>query len=115
VRGARRALRGGGRPGSVSLVRPLGLIAMLLVAALCALVPLAFASPPDPLWIGGVYDAGDPDDAIVAAGSTDVVPEPVADGGRIFLTAVAAVPPARSGGCVSSALPVRPGRAPPAA
>ena len=88
---------------------------MHLVSALCALAPLAFASPPDPLWIGGVYDAGDPDDAIVAAGSTDVVSEPVADGGRILLTAVAAVPPARWFGCVSSVLPVRPGRAPPAA
>jgi len=29
-----------------------------------AFVPLAYASPPDPTWIPGVYDAADYDDAV---------------------------------------------------
>jgi len=36
------------------------------VLVLLALVPLAQASPPDPLWLSGVYDAADADDAIQA-------------------------------------------------
>jgi hypothetical protein len=30
------------------------------------LVPLAQASPPDPLWLPGVYDAGDFDEVVAA-------------------------------------------------
>ena len=36
------------------------------VFVLLALVPLAHASPPDPLWLAGIYDAADADDAIQA-------------------------------------------------
>jgi len=36
------------------------------VFVMLALVPLAHASPPDPLWLAGVYDAADADDAIQA-------------------------------------------------
>jgi len=32
---------------------------------LAALVPLAHASPPDPLWIPGIYDAADLDEVVV--------------------------------------------------
>jgi hypothetical protein len=32
---------------------------MALLATLVALVPLAHASPPDPLWIAGIYDEAD--------------------------------------------------------
>jgi len=35
------------------------------VLALVLLVPLAQASPPDPLWLSGIYDAADFDDAVV--------------------------------------------------
>ena len=45
-----------------------------VLAALCAmlaLVPLAHASPPDPVWLAGIYDAGDSDDVIVAATSLE--------------------------------------------
>src|SRR5262249_15868258 len=38
----------------------------LLVLVLVTLAPLASASPPDPSWIGGFYDAADGDDAILA-------------------------------------------------
>ena len=41
-----------------------------LLASLVALVPIAHVTPPDPLWIAGIYDAADFDDvvdAVVAA------------------------------------------------
>ena len=45
--------------------------ALPLLAILVVLVPLAAASPPDPLWIGGIYDAADSDDAVLAATSLE--------------------------------------------
>jgi hypothetical protein len=44
----------------------LGLLFFLL-----ALVPLANPSSPDPLWIGGCYDAADFDDVILATTSLE--------------------------------------------
>ena len=41
------------------------------LCATLALVPLAHASPPDPVWIAGIYDAGDSDDVILAATSLE--------------------------------------------
>ena len=38
---------------------------LALVVLLAATVPLAYASPPDPIWIGGVYDDDDLDDIVV--------------------------------------------------
>ncbi len=46
------------------------LIAVLL-HCLILLVPFAAASPPDPLWIPGIYDAADFDDVVVAATSLE--------------------------------------------
>jgi hypothetical protein len=49
-------------------------IVIVLVALALAVFPaLAQASPTDPLWIGGVYDAGDWDDAVLASAFTDGV------------------------------------------
>ena len=42
------------------------IVAILLVAALVTLVPLAHGSPPDPTWIAGLYDDGDHDEAVLA-------------------------------------------------
>lgn len=39
-------------------------LALLLAALTAGLAPLAYASPPDPSWIRGVYDDADGDDAI---------------------------------------------------
>jgi hypothetical protein len=41
-------------------------VTALLVLVLSALGPLASASPPDPGWIGGFYDAADYDDVVLA-------------------------------------------------
>lgn len=47
------------------------LCVLAVLVVLCVLVPFAYASPPDPLWIRGIYDAADTDDAILAATSLD--------------------------------------------
>lgn len=48
-------------------------VALLLSLNLLALAPFASASPPDPTWIGGIYDAADHDDEILAAASLEAV------------------------------------------
>src|SRR5262245_33822877 len=50
------------------------LLGMLLV--LLPLVPLAHASPPDPVWIAGIYDAGDLDEVVWALIGADTVCPP---------------------------------------
>jgi len=42
-----------------------------LLAALVGLVPLAHASPTDPSWIPGIYDAADSDDVVLAVTSLE--------------------------------------------
>jgi len=41
-----------------------------------ALTTLAFASPPDPVWIAGVWDNGDYDDVIILAICSVAIVEP---------------------------------------
>ena len=72
-------------------------VTALLLLVLTALGPLASASPPDPWWIGGFYDAADYDEVVVAVTGMDQAPPlaPVvaAEPHAIRLGAVA--PPAR--------------------
>ena len=49
-------------------------VTAVLVLVLSALGPLASASPPDPGWIGGFYDAADYDDVILAVTGMDPAP-----------------------------------------
>ncbi len=53
--------------------------ALLLVFCGClvALTPLDHASPPDPTWIPGIYDAADYDDVVSLATSSDGVAKTV--------------------------------------
>jgi hypothetical protein len=53
------------------------LVALLLLAPV-ALPGLAFASPPDPTWIPGIYDDADGDDVVtlIASGTGHVPPAP---------------------------------------
>ena len=39
-------------------------LALVLIACCSAAPPLAYASPPDPVWIPGIYDVADDDDVI---------------------------------------------------
>jgi hypothetical protein len=49
-------------------------VTALLVLVLFALGPLASASPSDPGWIGGFYDAADYDDVVLAVTGMDPAP-----------------------------------------
>jgi hypothetical protein len=49
---------------------------MLLVGVIVTLTPMAYASPPDPSWIRGLYDAGDFDDVVLLLTSGVGVVEP---------------------------------------
>ena len=52
------------------------LLVLVLFGVLCALPPLAHATPPDPTWIaGGFYDDADHDDVILAITSAVSVVE----------------------------------------
>ena len=54
--------------------------ALVLVALVVVLLPLAYASPPDTSWINGLYDDADGDDAIVVVTSGDAASDgPEAD------------------------------------
>jgi hypothetical protein len=90
------------------------LLAVVLVVALTGLAPLALASPPDPIWMGGLFDGGDSDDAVVAAAASEGVSDGMAAGaGEGVLTVVGTVRPPASIGRASSPAPVSRGRAPP--
>jgi hypothetical protein len=47
----------------------------VLLVAITALTPLAFASPPDPSWVQGIYDGADFDDVVVIIASGAAVVE----------------------------------------
>jgi len=53
-------------------------LALVLALALLALTPLAYASPPDPVWISGFFDDGDNDDAVflITSGTAALDPFP---------------------------------------
>ena len=57
------------------------IVALLVVGFLTAIVPLAYASPPDPTWIAwgpGIYDNADFDDVILLIVSADATASPAA-------------------------------------
>jgi hypothetical protein len=48
----------------------------VLLAGVIGLCPLAYASPPDPVWIHGFYDDADHDDVIVLLTNSAAVIDP---------------------------------------
>ena len=75
--------------GRVWRLRGTGLLAvppLILLSGLVVIIPLAYAGPPDPTWIPGIYDDADYDDVVwlVTDGTTGAGtgqwPAPVADG-----------------------------------
>jgi len=98
--------------------RLLGLLVLAaLLPALVALTPLAYASPPDPVWISGFFDDGDHDDVVVLVTSAGGAIDPFPLQGK--WTAPARADRLRPG--ESPSIPARPARsgstprAPPAA
>jgi hypothetical protein len=77
----------------MSILRRAFLVAALVV--LVALPVLAFASPPDPSWIAGIYDGADYDDVVVLVtlSTADVSSAPVPDLAPDLLSA-GVLPPA---------------------
>ena len=76
------------------------IITLVLLVALVAIIPLAYASPVDPTWNAGIYDAADYDDVVNllmdtsatrARGELSAVASSAA-GARIAVCAYAAVP-----------------------
>lgn len=51
-------------------------LVLALVLALSALTPLAYAEPPDPVWISGFFDDGDNDDAVFLITSSAATLDP---------------------------------------
>ena len=41
-----------------------------IAAAVCGLVPLAYASPPDPAYLAGIWDNADYDDVVILVTSS---------------------------------------------
>jgi len=83
-----------------------------LLVLLFTIVPLAEASPPDPLWVGGTFDGADLDDVVAAViAATAVVTR------TVFLpldpTVIEAVLLAKRAYLPTFSPPARPVRAPP--
>jgi len=58
-------------------VRARRVLPLLLLAALAALSPLAYASPPDPVWLAGIFDDNDSDDVVAFIASATALVEPL--------------------------------------
>jgi len=62
-------------------------LALLLLLAVGGLTPLAYASPPDPAWIRGIYDDADYDDVV------DLVTSALAATAPVLLVDLRQTPP----------------------
>jgi len=63
---------------------------LLLVVAMMSLAVLAYASPPDPDWISGLWDNGDYDDIILLVTSgVGIVDSHASEAGRPFVSVCA--------------------------
>src|SRR5262249_25734326 len=58
-------------PGGMGRARPV--LLPLLIAVLWLLVPLAYATPPDPTHVPGIWDDADYDDVVILATSSSGV------------------------------------------
>lgn len=89
-------------------------LVMALLGGLVSLTPLAYANPPDPVWISGIYDDDDQDDVVTLATSgSHAVTGPRADVCRPPLIVVARVLPQAPGAVVGTDLGAFQSRAPP--
>lgn len=96
-------------------MRARGLCFLLLVGVIVTLTPLAYASPPDPSWIRGLYDDADFDDVVVLLTSSVGVMGPFTlSDVQPILTAAAPLLPADQESATTRPLSANPSRAPPA-
>jgi hypothetical protein len=95
-------------------MKPRLALGLLLMACLTSVMPLAYASPPDPTWTEGIYDDADGDDVIVslscAAWVVELTPLPSLTPPFV---AVPFLPPGSPQIVSGDIRPTPPGRAPP--
>ena len=95
-------------------MRPACALALLLLACLISITPLADASSPDPTWTVGLSDDADGDDIVVSLTSAAWVVELTPPVSLLPLfVAVPFAPPDRPHLVCSDIRPTPPGRAPP--
>ena len=84
-----------------------------VLVALLILVPLAHTSPPDAMWIAGIYDAADYDDVILAAAAMESLPHegPILEGPVSLVASI--VPAAGAAFAVANEVRIAQPRAPP--
>src|SRR5215831_12206710 len=86
----------------------------ILFLVIALLTPMAYASPPDPSWIRGVYDGGDFDDIIVLVTSGAGIVDPAWLAELLSLPPPTILPVQRADSFVSAPAPSSLGsRAPP--
>jgi len=102
---------GGRRLATLSRSR-FSLAALILVLSVLAIAPMAGASTPDPLWIEGMYDGADRDDAVGRAISLAGVVELRLIVER-FLSILPERPSAEPRDVVTACITARRGRSPP--
>jgi hypothetical protein len=66
-------------------------VAMLLLGVVAVLPTLAYAAPPDPTWIAGVWDDGDYDDVIflITSDVGAINPQVASHGGLVHAVVIA--------------------------
>ena len=90
------------------------LVTVLLLGALVSLGPMALASPPDQIWIGGVFDGADFDDVVaIVTSSEGATADAAPPTGKIAWSIVGTMPSAASSVEAGRSAPVFQGRAPP--
>jgi hypothetical protein len=95
-------------------MRPARALALLLLACLSSVTPLAYASPPDPTWTVGLYADADGDDIVVSLTGAAWVVELTPPASLIPLfVALPFAPPDRPHLVCRNIRPTPPGRAPP--
>jgi hypothetical protein len=86
---------------------------LVVLAVLLALPALAWASRPDAVWIGGVYDDADADDVVLAITSAVGTLVPVAAAAVPVCSPPLRLLPSPGGRARPPAVPAGPPRAPP--
>ena len=71
-----------GRPGRWRRAGSLPLLPLIFLLGFVVITALAYASPQDPTWIAGLYDAADYDDEIRLLTDTYKHPSPAGEPGR---------------------------------
>jgi len=92
------------------------ILGLLLIMTALALMPAAYASPPDPTWIAGLYDNADFDDVVlfITSGLGGIQPS-LAWSPRVVALVVGVVPSVAISVPPSVSVASAPSRAPPLA